>query len=120
MIDKEALKKALLNNPEFALTITSRNFRNEKHLFEIIQNISHKQMRGKLASALIYLSSKEFLKEDVFNHLTRQDLADFASVSNESAIKFLKEFEKEGILKLDGKDIVIKDLPKLEEISRKG
>ncbi|MBN1822097.1 MAG: Crp/Fnr family transcriptional regulator [Prolixibacteraceae bacterium] len=120
MIDKEALKTALLNNPKFALQATSKNFRNEKHLFEIIQNISYKQMRGKLASALLYLSDEEFLAEGVFSLLTRQDIADFATISSESAIKFLKEFEKEGLLKLAGKDIKITDYNKLEELSRKG
>ena len=77
-------------------------------------------MRGKLASALLYLMDEEFTGENIFQYLTRQDIADFASVSVESAIKFLKEFEKEGILKLTGKDIKIVDFPRLEEISRKG
>ncbi|NOY95216.1 MAG: Crp/Fnr family transcriptional regulator [Chlorobi bacterium] len=120
MIDKEGLKHLLLKNPEFALQITSRNSQNERHLFDLIKNISYKQMRGKLASALLYLSTEEFLKEEVFLYLTRQDIADFASVSIESAIKFLKEFEKEGILKLSGRNIEIIDGEKLEEIGRKG
>ena len=57
-------------------------------------------MRGKLASTLLYLSQEEFLKENIFKYLTRQEIADFASISTESAIKFLKEFEKEKIIKL--------------------
>lgn len=120
MIDKIALKDYLVSNPEFALKITSRNFRNESHLLEIIKNISYKQMRGKLASALLYLSDEDFAQEQIFRYLTRQDLADFASVSEESAIRFIKEFEKEGVLVLDGKDIIVSDREKLEEISRKG
>lgn len=120
MIEKEQLKQILVENPEFALQTTSKNYRNEKHLLEIIKNISYKQMRGKLASALIYLSQDDFLKEDIFSFLTRQDLADFASISTESAIKFLKEFEKEGMLALEGKDITITDLNKLGRISKNG
>ena len=120
MIEKESLKETLLHNPDFALQITSKNYRNERHLFEIIKNLSHKQMRGKLASALLYLSQEEFLDEQIFEYLTRQDIADFASVSNESAIKFLKEFEKEEILKLNGKNIIILNQEKLEHISKNG
>jgi len=120
MIEKESLKEVLLNNPQFALEITSKNYRNERHLFEVIKNISYKQMRGKLASTLLYLSQEEFLKEDVFQFLTRQDIADFASISTESAIKFLKEFEKEKIVKLSGKNITILDEEKLENTSRTG
>jgi CRP/FNR family transcriptional regulator len=120
MIDKESLKQLLLKNPEFAMRITSRNFRNENYLFEIIKNISYKQMRGKLASTLLYLSQDEFIEEEIFQYMSRQDIADFASISTESAIKFLKEFEKEGILSLNGKDIEITDKGKLEDIALRG
>ncbi|HUX57259.1 MAG TPA: Crp/Fnr family transcriptional regulator [Bacteroidales bacterium] len=120
MIDKGALKQLLLKNPDFAMRITSENYRNEALLLEIIKNVVFKQMRGKLATALIYLFSNEFSHEDIFHYLTRQDIADFASISTESAIKFLKEFEKEGILKLKGKEIKIVDKDKLEEIARRG
>lgn len=118
MIEKESLKDILIQNPQFALEITSKNYRNERHLLEIIKNLSYKQMRGKLASSLIYLSQEDFLNETVFEFLTRQELADFASISTESAIKFLKEFEKEDIIRLDGKNIEITDWKKLEIISK--
>nr|WP_319509321.1 Crp/Fnr family transcriptional regulator [uncultured Draconibacterium sp.] len=120
MIEKESLKQILLENPEFALKITSQNYSNERHLFEIIKNISYKQMRGKLASALLYLSQEEFLKKNIFEFLTRQDIADFASISAESAIKFLKEFEKEKIITLQGKNITIVESDKLRTISKNG
>ncbi len=120
MIDKTALSKLLIKHPEFAMQITSGNMQNENHLYDIIKNISYKQMRGKLASALIYLSSEELKHEEVFQFLSRQDIADFASISTESAIKFLKEFEKENIISLENKDIQISDRIRLEEIKRKG
>jgi CRP/FNR family transcriptional regulator len=120
MIDKDALKELLIRNPEFALEITSRNYKNEGRYIELIGNISYKQMRGKLASALLYLSGEEFADENLFQYLTRQDIADFASITIESGIKFLKEFEKEGILSIAGKDIVIHDRVTLTEVSRRG
>ena len=120
MIDKESLRKLLQTNPEFGFRITSKNFNSEKHLMELVASLSYKQMRGKLATALLYLDSDTLRSEEVFNYLTRQDIADFASISVESVIKFLKEFEKEGILSLVGKDIVITDPERLSEISSTG
>ena len=120
MIDKERLKELLYKNNDFAMRVTSNNYKNEKHLLRIIKNISYKQMRGKMASALIYLSQKEFLAEDIFHFLTRQDIADFASISTESAIKFLKEFEKDKLLKLSGKDIEILNYEELLAIAKSG
>ncbi|MFW5793805.1 MAG: Crp/Fnr family transcriptional regulator [Bacteroidota bacterium] len=120
MIEKEALRKLLIKNPKFAMQIISKNSNNEKRYLEIIKNVSYKQMRGKLASAILYLSSEEFLEEDVFNYLSRQDIADFASITVESAVKFLKEFEKEGILSLDGRRVIIKNHQALDELDLRG
>ncbi|MFA9371507.1 MAG: Crp/Fnr family transcriptional regulator [Labilibaculum antarcticum] len=120
MIDKEALKDLLMRNPDFAMEINSKNCHNENRYIDIIQNISYKQMRGKLASALLYLSSEKYSDDNVYEYLTRQNIADFASISVESAVKFIKEFEKESIISLDGRKIIIQDKKTLEEINLKG
>ncbi|MBN1926620.1 MAG: Crp/Fnr family transcriptional regulator [Prolixibacteraceae bacterium] len=120
MIDKRALNILMKKNAEFAIRIASRNCRDERRLIEIITDINYKHMRGKLASALLYLSSDEFEGCSVFQYLTRQDIADFATISTESAIKFLKEFEKEGILNVEGKCVSIVDNKRLTDIATKG
>lgn len=117
MINKEALKKLFLMNPEFAMQITSRNGYHENRYLDIIKNVSYKQMRGKLASALLYLSKEKYYGESVFKLLTRHDIADFASITQESTVKFLKEFEKEGIILLENKDIIVKNVNALTELS---
>lgn len=120
MVDKEALTKLLIKNSEFSMKVSSKNSHNETRYIDIIQNISYKQMRGKLASALLYLSSNDFQNENVYEYLTRQNIADFASISVESAVKFLKEFEKEKIITLKGKNIIIKNNEKLNELNLHG
>lgn len=120
MIEKQALNELLHENAKFAMKIISKNYKNENRFYEIIQNLSYKQMRGKLASALLYLSNPDFAGENIFSLLTRQDLAGFASISTESAIKILKEIEQEGIIELKGKNISISNYTKLNEISARG
>ena len=120
MIDKESLIRLLQTNPEFGFRITSKNYNSEKHLMDLVASLSYKQMRGKLATALLYLNSKILQSEEIFSYLTRQDISDFASISVESVIKFLKEFEKEGILTLNNKNISVTDPQKLAEISATG
>ena len=120
LIDKEGLKKMLKQDVDVAWKIISNNCRNESKLYEIIKNATTKQMPGKLASALLYLASPQFASEDVFNSLTRKDLADFAGISLESTVKLLKEFEAEKIIQLEGKDIQILNRESLEEISLHG
>lgn len=120
MIEKESLKSLLRSNPEFALRITSKNYGTEQHLLNIVTNLSYKQMRGKLASSLLYLSEDPLQKEEVFSCLSRQDIADFASISVENVVRFLKEFEQDGIVELEGKNIVIADREKLSLVSNNG
>jgi CRP/FNR family transcriptional regulator, polysaccharide utilization system transcription regulator len=120
MIDKDGLSELLKNNPDFAMEVTSRNYKIEKQLIEIIGNLSHKQMRGKLAAALLYLTGKDFEQDKIFQYLTRQDIAEFAAISTESTIRFLKEFEKENLIKLNGKEVVIIKPDALLEISKNG
>jgi len=120
MIDKDALKELLLRNPEFAMKITAKNSQIESHYMDVIKNLSYKQMRGKLASALLYLTKKEYADCNVFEQLTRKDIADFASITLESTVKFLKEFEKEKVISLNSKNIDILDQKSLLLLSNNG
>jgi len=120
MIDKDSLSSLLRSNAEFAFRITNKNFTSENQLLDIISSLSYKQMRGKLATTLLYLDSESLRKDEVMGCLTRQDIADFAGISVESVIKFLKEFEKDGLIRLDGKRIHILDISGLGSLSTRG
>lgn len=120
MINKEALKKMLLDNKEFAFRIVARNYLGENHLIETIKETIQKQMPGKLASTLLYLSSPQFGNEHIFSNLSRKDLADFAGITMESTVKILKEFETDQIIRTEGKDILILNREKLTDISTHG
>ncbi len=120
LIDKEGLKKMLKDNVELGWRIISENCKSESKLYEIIKTTTTKQMPGKLAETLLYLSSDPFMGYNVFHQLSRKDLAEFATISLESTVKLLKEFESEKIIELKGKDILIKKPEVLHEISKRG
>jgi CRP/FNR family transcriptional regulator len=120
MIEKEALKKLIFQNSKLAAQLLTRNSNNENRYLTIIENLSYKQMRGKLASALLYLSSEHFKEADPLAQLTRKDIADFATITVESTVKFLKEFEKDGLINLQGKRIDIIDKEQLMMLNQRG
>lgn len=120
MLDVESMRQILKSNPDFAMHITSRNCKNERQYLSIIHNLTSRQMRGKLASALLYLGGEDFAKKNVYQYLTRQEIAGFASIATESSIKFLKEMEKDNIISLNGKKIDILDKKRLEELEKWG
>jgi len=77
-------------------------------------------LHGRLADTLLYLSNEDFGIENVFQFLTRKDLAELSAMSTEGAVRILSEFDKDGIFELKGKDIKILDLKKLLKISKAG
>ena len=85
-----------------------------------VRSLMYKQMNGRIADTLLYIDSFKNEKPDVFQLLSRKDLADFAGISTESAVKLLKTFEKEGLIVLNEKDIKIVNQAALLEISRRG
>jgi len=58
-------------------------------------------MNGRMADALLYIDSLKNEKAEIFQLLSRKDLADFAGISTESTVKLLKMFEKDGLIKLN-------------------
>jgi len=77
-------------------------------------------MNGRIADTLLYIDGLKAANPEIFQLLSRKDMADFAGISTESAVKLLKSFEKDGLIELHEKDIVIINPKELLEISKKG
>ncbi len=120
LINKPALDKIVKNNGMFAHGIIKRYCDQNNLLLNIIRNNTYKQMNGRLADTLLYLSDGKFGRENVFSLLSRKDIADFSGISVESTVKLLKTYEKDGLLQLEDKNIRILNHQALQEISRRG
>jgi CRP/FNR family transcriptional regulator len=77
-------------------------------------------MNGKMSKVLLYLNDIKAQHPDIFLLLSRKEIADFAGISTENAIKVLKALEKDKIIQLRDKDIVIIDKHILKELSAHG
>ena len=120
LIEKESLKKLLLNNGIFASEIIKWYCDKEIQLFSKIKSLGHKQMHGRLADVLLYLSNDELKQDSIFSYLSRKDIADFACISTESIVRLLAELKNENIIEMKGKKIKILQMDLLKEISRRG
>ncbi|MBN1157938.1 MAG: Crp/Fnr family transcriptional regulator [Bacteroidales bacterium] len=120
LINKPALDKIVKKNGLFAHGIIKRYCEQNNMLLGTLKNMMYKQMNGRLADTLLYLSDVRFANEDVFSLLSRRDIADFAGISVESTVKLLKTFEKDGLIRLDDKNITIVNREALLEISKRG
>ena len=120
LIEKEALAKVIRQNGLFGFSLIKRYCEQNNNLLSVIRSLNYKQMYGRLAEILLYMDSFKADNPEIFQLLSRKDLADFAGVSVESAVKLLKSFEKDGVIELHDKDIVLNNHKTLAEISRRG
>jgi len=119
-IEKESFKILLHKNGTFASEIIKQYCHNEKQLFNKIQSLNNKQMHGRLADTLLYLSTENFSKKNIFSYLSRKDIANFAGLSTETTVRLLSELKNDNIISIKGKSIEITNLEKLKEISQLG
>jgi CRP-like cAMP-binding protein len=120
LVEKEAMAKLIRSNGSFGFNIIKKYCQQNTGLLTNIGNLVYKQMNGRLADVILYLDSLKTEDLSVFQLLSRKDLAEFAGISMESAVKLLKNFEKDGLIELHEKDIKIKNYDFLIEISKKG
>jgi CRP-like cAMP-binding protein len=120
LIEKQAISNVIKQNGMFGFNIIKRYCEQNTNLINTVRNLMYKQMNGRMADTLLYIDSLKNEKAEIFQLLSRKDLADFAGVSTESAVKLLKTFEKDGLIKLNEKNIQVIKHNELLEISRKG
>ena len=117
LVEKETIAKVVKQNGMFGFNIIKRYCEQNSNLFDTLRTIMYKQMNGRMADTLLYIDS---FKAEIFQLLSRRDIADFAGVSTESAVKLLKSFEKDRLIALNDKDISILNHSELLEVSKRG
>ena len=120
LIENEAIEMLVKENGLFSFNIIKRYSEQNSNLYSTLRNLTYKQMNGRMADTLLYIESLKGQHPDIFQLLSRKDIAEFAGVSTESAVKLLKSFEKDGLIKLNEKDITLIDIPNLKDISKRG
>lgn len=116
-ITHQSFKNAIRSNPEFTEKFIEIINRNAVFNFGRFVDVTQKQMPGRIADALLYLS-KEIYKSDNFTlSLTRQDLADMTNLSKESVIRILKDFRENGVVVINSNNVKITKMETLEQIS---
>jgi CRP/FNR family transcriptional regulator len=119
-INAEYFKEVMRLNPSFAEEFIKTLNLKTIVTYNKILSLSQKQMHGKMADALIYLSEIVYAKSEFEIPLSRQDLADMTAMSKDSAIRILKEFERDNIAYMNGKSVKILNPEALKDLSERG
>jgi CRP-like cAMP-binding protein len=116
IIDKNYFFSQLEQNPKLMLEVARKMSSDLKKAEEHIVSLSQKNVRERLAEALLFLKATYGLQNDkstINVKLSREEIADYVGTSTESCIRLLSEFNHDGIIELNGKSIQIKNLPLL-------
>ncbi len=119
-IEKKIFVEILSNNSAFANQIIGKLCRSSKHFFDKITSLGNKQLHGRFADALLYLSKKVAKNSTIDLSITRKEIGELAGISTESTIRLLSELNHDGIIKLEGKVIIILKENLLEKLSQIG
>ena len=120
LVEKDVITTVIKQNGQFGFNMIKRYCEQNANLFDTLRTVMYKQMNGRIADTLLYVDSLKAENPEIFQLLSRKDMADFAGISTESAVKLLKSFEKDGLIELHEKDIEVVNHKELLEISKKG
>lgn len=115
--DKDNFEKVLAQNVKFANEIIKYTNHNFSRILRRFLCVAQKNARGKIAEMILCFSASLYDSTCYTMNLSRSELADFSGLSMENTVRILKEFDDDGIIKLEGKSIDILNKEKLEMIS---
>lgn len=118
--DLQIIKQVAQNNAGFAWQLMKIGNAAQILTYQRFFSLTKKQLHGRMADILICLSNRIYGSFDFVLDFSRKDLADLTAMSNESAIRVLKDFKDDNIIETGGKGIKIINLEKLRNVSRFG
>ena len=121
--DKGVLNKIMSDNPDFAREIIKALANELAFNYNRLINLTQKHLRGRLAETLLLIKDIYGFEKDgktLKAHFTRDTLAHFSNMTTSNAIRTLKKFNDEKLIRADGKAIILLNLPELERISNLG
>jgi CRP/FNR family transcriptional regulator len=119
-IDLQVFKTILGGNRKFAEEFLKDFSKDVLDVYNRLIYLTQKQMPGRMADALLYLH------DDIFGDLrfpmiiSRHELAELSAMSRESAVKILRDFQKEGLIRISDHELEILDVESLRKISHIG
>jgi len=117
-IDGAFFEKLFLEIPQVCRALVRRLAVELGHAEEQLLDFGFKTVRGRLAKYIVEKASSKNSPAIEFPE-TRGDLAKILGTSPEVLCRLLAEFRKKGWIAVSGRDVTVKDKPRLEQVSRR-
>ncbi len=119
-IEVHAFRTLMEENFEFTKEIIDILSSNSLQIYGRFFCFTYKQAFGRLADILLCLADRIFQRCDFDLPLSRKELAELSGMSPETVIRMLKEFNDEGLIRMEGKSIEVVDYKRIKQISETG
>ena len=120
LLDIKLFKEFILLNTDFAAAVIREINSSTIRSYERLLSVSQKNIPGRFADLILYLSEDIFKSPEFTIPFTRKELAELASMSIESLSRVLKDFNSDGVVEIRGKRVQINNANKLRKISLNG
>jgi CRP/FNR family transcriptional regulator, polysaccharide utilization system transcription regulator len=110
-IDRNAFFPLLAKNPQLSLNIIKKLAHELREAEDMATSIAHRSVRERMAELLLMLQStygkpvKAGIRIDI--QLSREEMAEMIGITQETAIRLLSEFKKDGLIDVKERDITI-------------
>lgn len=120
VLNLDVIKKYAQENAMFTMNLMSNiSEATDKIILDNLE-IRRKHLKGRIAHVLLYFSESIYKKDEFELPISRREIAEYIGMTTENVIRTLSEFRKDKIIKVFGKDILISDKKRLQNISEFG
>jgi CRP-like cAMP-binding protein len=117
----KVMRDILLRNPNLSgYILKSLNHSMLSYVNHNLVSLTQNNIHGRLAHVILYLAETVFHSNSFDILLSRKELSELCNISRENVIKVLYEFDRDGIIQLQGKSIHINSLDTLRKIANHG
>jgi CRP/FNR family transcriptional regulator len=120
MIDMNVIKKIILQNGKFALSLIEKMNRISDVVLSNKVELGVKQLRGRIAHILLMFADNVY-RSDIYElPVSRKEIGELIDMRTENVVRILSEFRKDQLIGIEGKKIEIINKSMLKKISELG
>jgi CRP/FNR family transcriptional regulator len=117
---RESFIELIKKNPSIALNMLAVLSLRLRRFTHLIDDLSLKEVPGRLSAYLLYLSEQEKGMSDLELTITKSQLASLLGTIPETLSRIFGKMSKQGLIELDGPRIKILDRQGLEDLTETG
>ncbi len=119
-VELEVLEHIILSNGEFAMRVLNRMSRISDEIIENRFELGQKQLKGRVATILLYFAHDVYHKPVFDLPITRREIGELIAMTTENTIRTFSEFKRDGIINIQNRTISILDIERLKAIAKSG